>query len=76
MAKVTIKDIAQELGLSPSSVSRALRNSHEINEKTRKLVNDYAQSVNYRKNNIASSLREQKTKAATQSLVSPPTSST
>jgi len=40
---VTIKDIAKALGLSTSTVSRALRDSYEISPETKKLVLEYAQ---------------------------------
>lgn len=54
---ITIKDIAQALGLSPSTVSRALSDSYEINEETKKRVLEYAERHNYRRNPMASSLR-------------------
>ena len=53
----TIKDIAQELNLNISTVSRALSNSKSISDETKKLVQKYAEKVNYRPNAIASSLR-------------------
>ncbi|RYY34266.1 MAG: LacI family transcriptional regulator [Sphingobacteriaceae bacterium] len=56
----TIKDIAKALGLSTSTVSRALNDSYEIGEKTKKLVLDYAQKVNFKPNPVALSLKEQK----------------
>ncbi|MFT6204290.1 MAG: LacI family transcriptional regulator [Spirosomataceae bacterium] len=62
MGEVTIKDIAIALGMAPSTVSRALRGSYEINEKTRLRVEKYAQQVNYRRNTIAQSLREKRTR--------------
>lgn len=57
----TIKDIAKALGLSASTVSRALRGSYEISEDTRKLVADYAAKINYKPNPIALSLKERRT---------------
>ncbi|MGK6352339.1 LacI family DNA-binding transcriptional regulator [Parapedobacter sp. DT-150] len=54
---ITIKDIAQALDLSPSTVSRALSDSYEINEETKKRVLEYAERHNYRRNPMASSLR-------------------
>ncbi len=54
---VTIKDIAKALNLSPSTVSRALSDSYEINEETKKRVQEYAELHNYRRNPMASSLR-------------------
>lgn len=59
---VTIKDIARELGISVSTVSRALRGSAEINENTRRLVQELAKKLNYTPNPIALSLKEKKTK--------------
>jgi LacI family transcriptional regulator len=55
---LTIKDIARELGLSISTVSKALSDSYEISEKTKKLVNDYAIQNNYCPNPIAKSLKQ------------------
>lgn len=57
----TIKDIARKLGLSPSTISRALRDSYEISEETKKIVLEYANKINYKPNPIALSLREQRT---------------
>jgi LacI family transcriptional regulator len=56
----TIKDIAKALNLSASTVSRALRDSYEISEETKKIVLEYAEKVNYRANPIARSLKERK----------------
>ena len=56
----TIKDIAKALGLSTSTVSRALNGSYEIGAETKRLVLEYAEKVNYRPNPIALSLKEQK----------------
>jgi LacI family transcriptional regulator len=60
---ITIKDIARELGLSVSTVSKALSDSYEISEKTKKLVNEYAEKNNYRPNPIAKSLKQGKSKS-------------
>ncbi len=60
---VTIKDIAKALGLSTSTVSRALRDSYEISPETKKLVLEYAQSANYRPNPIALSLKEKRSRS-------------
>ncbi len=60
MSRSTIKDIAKALNLSVSSVSRALRDSYEIGEETKKKVLEYAQSVNYRPNPIALGLKERR----------------
>src|SRR5207253_7799462 len=60
---VTIKDIARELNLSTSTVSRALRGSHEISAETKKLVMEYAERFNYRPNPIALSLKERRSRS-------------
>jgi LacI family transcriptional regulator len=60
---ITIKDIARALNLSTSTVSRALRNSYEINAETKKLVMEYAEKMHYRPNPIALSLRDSKSKS-------------
>jgi DNA-binding LacI/PurR family transcriptional regulator len=60
---VTIKDIAKALGFSTSTVSRALRDSHEISEETKKVVLAYAEEVNYRPNPVAQSLKERRSKS-------------
>ncbi len=60
---VTIKDIAKALGISTSTVSRALRDSHEISEDTKKLVLEYAEKINYHPNPIALSLKERRSRS-------------
>jgi LacI family transcriptional regulator len=60
---ITIKDIAKALGLSTSTVSRALRGSYEISAETRKLVLEYAEKLNYRPNPIALSLKEKRSRS-------------
>ena len=60
--KVTLKQIARELDVSISTVSKALRDSVEISEDTRQKVKAFAKLYNYRPNNIALSLQNQKTK--------------
>jgi LacI family transcriptional regulator len=59
----TIKDIAKALGLSTSTVSRALRGSYEISSETKKLVLEYAEKINYRPNPIALSLKERRSRS-------------
>lgn len=57
---ITIKDIAKTLGFSTSTVSRALRDGYEISAKTKKIVLEYAERINYQPNPIALSLKERK----------------
>jgi LacI family transcriptional regulator len=60
---ITIKDIAKALGVSTSTVSRALRGSYEINPETKKEIIEYAEKYNYRPNPIAQSLKASKSMA-------------
>lgn len=60
---VTIKDIAKALGLSTSTVSRALRDSYEISPETKKKVLEYSEKINYRPNPIALSLKEKRSRS-------------
>ena len=60
--QITIKDIARELGISPSTVSRALKDHPDISRETKKAVNDLAEKLNYEPNVVALSLRSRKTK--------------
>lgn len=55
--QITIKDIARALGVSPSTVSRALKDNPDISEETRRLVQDYAQAHHYQPNTLAVNLR-------------------
>ncbi|GAB4422126.1 MAG: LacI family DNA-binding transcriptional regulator [Bacteroidia bacterium] len=55
----TIKDIAQSLGLSVATVSRALRGLPEVRPETRQRVMELARSLNYRPNQAASNLATQ-----------------
>jgi len=59
--QVTIKDIARELGISPSTVSRALKDHPDISPETKKAVNALAEKLNYQPNIVALSLRQSKT---------------
>jgi LacI family transcriptional regulator len=59
--KITLKQIARELDVSISTVSKALRNSPEISEDTKQKVQAFAKLYNYRPNNIALSLKNRKT---------------
>lgn len=60
---ITIKDIGKALGLSTSTVSRALRGSYEISSETKKLVLEYAEKINYRPNPVALSLKGRKNRS-------------
>ncbi|HEY9561887.1 MAG TPA: LacI family DNA-binding transcriptional regulator [Anseongella sp.] len=58
---ITIYDIARALGISPSTVSRALKDDTIISSETRKKVQKTAAEMGYQPNSIASSLRNKKT---------------
>ena len=60
--KITIKTIAKELGVSTSTVSKALKDSHEISTDTKDKIQAYANLYNYKPNSLALQLRNQKTK--------------
>ena len=53
----TIKDIARELGVSPSTVSRALKDNPDISQETRDAIHKYAREHNYKPNVLALNLR-------------------
>lgn len=57
MKPITIKDIAQELQISVSTVSRALQDHPDISERTKVLVRECAKKLNYKPNLMASNLR-------------------
>ncbi|WP_224485169.1 LacI family DNA-binding transcriptional regulator [Robertkochia aurantiaca] len=60
--KITLKEISKRFNVSISTVSKALKDSPEISEKTRKMIQAFAKEHNYKPNNIALSLKNQKTK--------------
>ena len=62
MGKVDIKVLAEQLGISPSTVSRSLRDSHEISEETKQRVKALALKLNYEPHPYASGLRKHKSK--------------
>ena len=55
--QITIKDIARELGVSPSTVSRALKDNPDISQETRDVIHKYAREHNYKPNVLALNLR-------------------
>lgn len=60
---ITLRDIAKALNLSVSTVSRALTDSYQIGEKTKKIVLDYANSHHYIPNRMARGLKEGKSRS-------------
>jgi len=61
-AKTNLKQIAKELNVSVSTVSKALHNSPEISEKTRIQIKNYAKNKNYKPNIMGLNLKNRKTK--------------
>jgi LacI family transcriptional regulator len=60
--KATLKQIAKELNVSVSTVSKALSNSPEISEPTKIKVQEFAKLKNYKPNNIAVNLKSKRSK--------------
>lgn len=61
-SKATLKEIAKELGVSVSTVSKALNDSPEISEPTKIRVQEYAKLKNYKPNVIGLNLKNRSTK--------------
>lgn len=60
--KATLKQIAKELHVSVSTVSKALNDSPEISELTKAKIKEYAKLKNYKPNVIGLNLKNRKTK--------------
>ncbi len=60
MEPVTIQDIADKLGFSKSTVSRALKDHPDISDKTKKAVQDLANALDYQPNTLALNLRQKR----------------
>ena len=59
---VTLKNLAEQLNVSVSTVSKALSNSDEISKETIIRVKDLAKGLNYQPNRVALSLKNNQTK--------------
>ena len=57
--RISLKDLAQELGVSIATVSRALHSSPEIGKEMQERVKSLAKKLNYRPNPFAQSLRKE-----------------
>ena len=57
--RISLKDLAQELGVSIATVSRALRSSPEIGQEMQERVKELARRLNFRPNPFAQSLRKE-----------------
>lgn len=60
--RTSLKEMAEQLGVSIATVSRALRNSHEVGDEMKTRVQELAKKLNYRPNPFAQSLRQHKPK--------------
>ena len=57
--RTSLKDLAEQLGVSIATVSRALRGSHEVGDEMKEKVRALAKQLNYRPNPFAQSLRKE-----------------
>lgn len=62
MKRITLKDIAREFDVSIATVSKSLRDSHEISTSTKKKIQAFARKHHFRPNSIARSLLNKQTK--------------
>lgn len=62
MKSITIKELAKQLGISASTVSRALNSKSVVKEDTRQMVLEAAKKYSYMPNEIARSLQKSSTK--------------
>ena len=60
--KISLKEMAKRLSISPAAVSKALNDYPDISLATKKIVKSYAKKVGYKANSQASFLRSQKSK--------------
>ena len=59
---VTLKQIAEELGISVATVSKALKEYSDVSKRTRALVRETAHRLNYKPNSFAVNLRTKESK--------------
>ncbi len=59
---ITLKELSKLLGVSISTISKALNDSHEISESTKKRIREMAELHNYQPNKLAVSLKSGKTR--------------
>ncbi|MEL6466571.1 MAG: LacI family DNA-binding transcriptional regulator, partial [Pseudomonadota bacterium] len=59
-ARVTMRDVAEAVGMSPMTVSRALREDRTVNTKTRARVRQVADELGYVYDSTAQAFRTQK----------------
>jgi len=62
MKNITLKEIAETLGISITTVSKALKNYPDVSEKTRRSVIALAEKLHYTPNSFAVNLRTKESK--------------
>ncbi len=62
MKEVTLKQIAENLGISITTVSKALKNYTDVSKKTKARVKDEAKKLNYKPNVFAVNLRTRRSR--------------
>ncbi|EDP98028.1 LacI family DNA-binding transcriptional regulator [Kordia algicida OT-1] len=62
MKPITLKDISEKLGISVTTVSKALKGYPDVSKKTRALVKELAETLNYKPNAFAVNLRTEESK--------------
>jgi LacI family transcriptional regulator len=62
MKKITLKDIAKHFGVSISTVSKAVNDSHEISDALKKQIQQFAKDQHYKPNKLALNLLNRSTK--------------
>jgi DNA-binding LacI/PurR family transcriptional regulator len=63
--RITIRDVAKELGVSTTTITRALNSKGRISEETKKLVTEAAMRMGYKPNRAAGSLARKTVNIAT-----------
>ena len=62
MKNITLKEIAEKLGISITAVSKSLKNYPDVSPKTKQAVLDMVEKLNYRPNSFAVNLRTRESK--------------
>lgn len=62
MKEITLKEIAELLGIAPTTVSKALKDYPDVSEKTRREVRELAERLGYSPNSFAVNLRTKESK--------------
>ena len=72
MSTINLKQLALHVGLTPSTVSRALNNYSDISADTRRRVQEAAKELNYRPSRVAQQLARGQSRVDTIAYVVPP----